>query len=37
MLIEITYGLSKEGSHEINELEDERENTFNRKIFKVKT
>ena len=30
--MEITYGLSKEGSREINEQEDERKSTFDQKI-----
>lgn len=37
VLIEIMCRLSKEGSHKINKLEDEKENAFYQKIFKVKT
>lgn len=36
-LIEVIYGLSKEKLHEINNLENERENALNQKNFKVRT
>ena len=32
LLVEVIWGLSEEGSREINEQEDERKSTFNRKI-----